>query len=246
MSVESTNNSAPLPQGWAKEAKDVGRDALPIMLAIAPYALVFGVYGVDQGLSSVEVLLASATIFAVASQYVMVDLMGQDVPIWSILLAVLAVNFRHVLYSASLTPSLGAFSSWQKILAFFVLTDPQFASSAARSARHSLRPSYYFSYALGVYFIWICANILGSFFGRWMGDLSRFGLDFLLPMFFASLVIGFRHTRGFSWVLAASVSVSLAAYFLIGSPWHITLGGLAGIATAALRSAPKSSGGLNA
>ncbi|GAA6208387.1 AzlC family ABC transporter permease [Cognatishimia sp. WU-CL00825] len=219
------------------------RDALPILLAIAPYALVFGVYGIDQGMSSTEVLLASATIFAVASQYVMVELMGQDVPIWSILLAVLAVNFRHVLYSASLVQSLQAFSGTQKALAFFFLTDPQFASSAARATRQKLRPSYYFSYALVVYFVWICANILGSYFGRWLGDLSRFGLDFLLPMFFASLVIGFRHRPGFSWVLTVSVMVSLAAFYLIGSPWHITLGGFAGIATAALRNAPKSKGG---
>lgn len=224
----------------ASEIKDGLRDALPIVLAIAPYSVVFGAFAVDQGLTPAEILLASATIFAVASQYVMVNLMGQDVPIWSILLAVLAVNFRHVLYSAALTKHLRPFAPWQKLAAFFLLVDPQYATCAARGAVRPIRPSYYFSYAAIVYIAWMCSNLIGVLFGGLMGDPSRLGLDLLLPMFFASLVIGFRNRPRFPWVLLASVTTSLVAFFAIGSPWHITLGGFAGILTAAMMSKPTS------
>lgn len=230
-----SNNSAVI----RAEIKQGLQDALPITLAIVPYAVVFGAFAIDQGLSIFGVLLASATMFGVAGQYVMVELMGQDVPVWSILVAVLAVNFRHVLYSASLQNQLGAFALWQKALAFFLLTDPQYASSAARAEQHSILPSYYFSYAFVVYGAWMVANVFGVLFGGLLGDISRLGLDLLLPMFFASLVISFRKRPRFAPVLLVSVSVAVSAYFFIGSPWHITLGGFSGIFTAAILSKPK-------
>ena len=66
---------------------------LPILPAIFPFGGVFGALAVEQGLSSGEVFLASMTIFAGASQYAMLDLMGQNVPAWSIVLAVFCRQF---------------------------------------------------------------------------------------------------------------------------------------------------------
>ena len=89
-----------------------------------------------------------------------------------------------------------------------------------------------------VYVVWMLSNLLGALFGNLLGDISRFGMDMILPMFFASLVVGFRKKPRFSTVLLTSVSVSILAFFTVGSPWHITLGGLSGILVAALLSKP--------
>ena len=43
----------------------------------------------------------SATVYAGASQMVGIELFGNKVPPWLIVLSIFAVNFRHVLYSAS-------------------------------------------------------------------------------------------------------------------------------------------------
>lgn len=221
-----------------QDIRDGMRESVPILLAVAPYAVVFGAFALDRGLSPFEVMLASASIYGAASQYAMVDLMGQDVPIWSILLAVFAVNARHVLYSASLQPALGQFSKLQKLAAFFLLVDPQYASSHQRADHQGLRPAYYFAYGLTLYASWVSANILGVLFGGLMGEPSRFGLDLLLPMFFMCLVFGFRAKPRFTVILVISVGAALAAFYLIGSPWHIMLGGLSGILTAAALSDP--------
>ena len=77
------------------------RDGLPVMLAVTFFGALFGATGVSNGLTFWQTVGASASAFAGASQFVFLDLYNQQVPVWSVLLAVFAVNFRHVLYSAS-------------------------------------------------------------------------------------------------------------------------------------------------
>lgn len=220
------------------DTRDALRDVFPVASAIAPYSAVFGALAIEEGMSLTELLVTSGSIYAVASQYVMLELMVQGVAVWSILLAVLAVNFRHVLYSAAAVRWLGEFNPWQRILAFFLLVDPQYATCEARHTSRVITPTYYFTYAMCVYVVWMLSNLLGALFGSLLGDVSRFGMDMILPMFFASLVVSFRKKPRFTSVLVTSVSVSILAYFTIGSPWHITLGGLSGILVAAILSKP--------
>ncbi len=222
----------------ASDIKDGVKDVSPILFAIVPFAAVFGAVAIESGLSFGETMLTSLSIYAAASQYVMIDLMGQNVPVWSIVLAVFAVNFRHVLYSASIGRTMGAFSTLQKALAFFLLVDPQFASSESRAAKSGLRPAYYFAYAAMIYSTWIAANCVGALFGSLIDSPATYGLDFILPLYFTGLVAGFHKRPNFAPVLAISASVSLLAWFTIGSPWHITFGGIAGLITAAALSKP--------
>ncbi len=222
------------------EIRDGVKDAAPVLVAVAPFSAVFGAVAIEQGLSFQEMLLACLTIYAVASQYVMVELLGQGVPAWSVVLSVFAINFRHVLYSAAIGRSMGNFSGPQKALAFFLLVDPQYAASEARAARSGLRPAYYFSYAATVYVTWIVTSSLGALFGSLIDNVERYGVDFILPIYFTGLVVGFHKRPNFLPVLVVSGVVSLAVYFTIGTPWHITLGGLAGLVVAAVLSRPES------
>ncbi|NKB51839.1 MAG: branched-chain amino acid ABC transporter permease [Rhizobiaceae bacterium] len=221
-----------------RDVLDGIRDVLPITLGVLPFAGVFGALAIERGLSLGELTLASMTIYAGASQYAMLDLMGQGVPPWSIVLAVFAINFRHLLYSASLGRRLAAFSIWQKVIAFFLLVDPLFASAETRAFKQGLRPAYYFSYGTFLYAIWMASNFIGALFGSLIADPAAFGLDFILPLYFTGLVIGFHRRPNFLPVLVISIAASLAVWFTIGSPWHISLGGLAGLLAAALLSKP--------
>ncbi len=223
---------------YLSEIKDGMRDAVPILIAVVPFSAVFGAVAIESGLSFNEMLLTSLSIYAVASQYVMVDLMGQDVPAWSIVLAVFAINFRHVLYSASIGREMKAFSSLQKAIAFFFLVDPQYAASEVRASRSGLQPAYYFSYAAIVYITWIISNCAGGLFGSLIEEPAKYGIDFILPLYFTGLVAGFHKRPNFASVLIVSGGVSLVAFFTIGSPWHITLGGIAGLVMAAVLSRP--------
>lgn len=224
----------PPPPSWRREALAGARDATPVLLALLPIAMLFGAVARGAGLSFAELMFASASIYAVASQYVMVDLLGQGVPLWSVVLAVFAVNFRHLLYSAAIGRHLQQFSTAQKVLAFFLLVDPQYAASEARAQGLGLRPSYYFAYAAMVYGPWLSANAVGASFGSLIAQPEALALDFILPLYFAGLVAGFHRRPQFALVLGCSVTAAGATYLALGSPSHITVGALCGIAAAAL------------
>lgn len=209
------------------------RDSLPIVAAAAPFGLLFGALAVDNGLSVGEAVLMSATVYAGASQMVGIELFGSEVAPWLIVFSVFAVNFRHVLYSAALGRKMGLIPGWRKAVAFFFLIDPQFAAAEARSEKgHPLTMAWFMGMALPIYLFWILEAWLGALFGSLIANPEIYGLDFLLAIYFLGLVLGFRGRA--NWlpvVLAASVG-SVGAYFFVGSPWHVSLGALAGIAVA--------------
>ncbi|GLQ18039.1 AzlC family ABC transporter permease [Maritalea porphyrae] len=213
-------------------------DALPILVAVIPFGALFGAVAVKSGLDIPTAVFASASIYAGASQFVMLDLLGQQVPVWSIILAVFAVNFRHVLYSASISQHLDRFTPLQKALSFFFLVDPQFATGEARAEQGKLTPAYYFGYAAPLYSVWILVSWMGALFGGLIEDPAVYGIDFILPLYFMGLVMGFRQRRFFWPILGVSATVSMIAYFTLGNPWHIAAGGIAGMLLGAAMSKP--------
>ena len=69
----------------------------------------------------------SATFYGGASQMVGIELFGQKIAPWLIVLSIFAVNFRHVLYSAAVGPAHRRIGrSCARALGYFVLTDPQY------------------------------------------------------------------------------------------------------------------------
>lgn len=217
------------------EAWEGARRTAPILLAVLPFAAVFGALAMERGWSAGEVLLASGTIYAGASQYVMLDLWGQGVAPWLIVLTVFAVNARHLLYSAAIGRRLGAFSTVRKVLAFALLVDPQFAESEARSRETRLTPAFYFGYGLALWLSWMSANVLGIAFGGLVEEPSAWGLDMVLPLYFLALVVSMRSADRFGGIVVVSGATALATFAWLGTPWHIMAGGVAGMAYAALR-----------
>lgn len=210
--------------------------ALPILPAVAPFGMLYGALAIAEGFTPFETMLATATIFAGASQYLMLEMIGQHVGALAIVLAVLAVNFRHVLYSAAMGRRLGNFANWQKAVAFALMVDPAFAAADQRARTVGLQPAWYFGYAGLVYVLWLIANVIGIVFGGLIEEPSRFGLDFILPLYFLGIVMGFRHSAGFLPVVGASIAGSLLLHATIGAPYHIFGGAMFGLALAALRS----------
>lgn len=214
------------------------KDCLPIMLAVIFFAMLFGATGVNNGLSIGNTVLSSAVVFAGASQFVFLDLFNQKVPVWSILLAVFAVNFRHVLYSASLGRFMNGFGWWKKYVGFFLLADPVFGAGETRAETKTLRPAYYFGFAFPLYPIWVGFTFVGAWFGKLITNPEAFGFDMLLSIYFLSLLMGFRARANWLSTVLASGTVSLLVYNTLGAPWHIMLGAVAGIILAAFLGKP--------
>ena len=90
-----------------------------------------------------------------------------------------------------------------------------------------------------IYVPWQIMTLLGAIFGQMIGDPSAIGLDVLLPIYFMSLVLGFRKRDNWLPVVAVSAVASVVAMHVVGSPWHVSIGALAGILLAACLPLPK-------
>ncbi|MBP1883298.1 AzlC family ABC transporter permease [Sinorhizobium mexicanum] len=211
------------------------RSGFPIMLAASPFGALFGALAVDNGFTIADAVFMSATVYAGASQMVGIELFGNNVQPWLVVLSVFAVNFRHVLYSASIAKYISHFSFGQKLLAFFLLVDPQYAETEQRGERGlPVTFAWYLGFGLVIYVPWIINTLVGAIFGQLIGDPKSIGLDVLLPIYFLGLVLGFRKRDRFLPVVATSAVASVAAMHFVGSPWHVSIGALAGILLAAV------------
>jgi predicted branched-subunit amino acid permease len=209
------------------------RASVPIIAAVLPFGLLFGTLAIDNGLTGLEAMLMSGIIFGGASQMVGIQLFGEHVAPWLIVLSIFAVNFRHVLYSAAFGRRIANWPFLQKALGFFLLTDPQFAE-AERRIEHGQKLSFVWYIGMGAP-IWVFAVAmagLGAHFGKLIHDPKALGLDFLLPIYFLGMVMSFRKRPLWLPVVAVSAVASVLAVRLVGSPWHIALGAIAGIAVA--------------
>ena len=208
---------------------------LPVVLAAAPFGLLFGALAVDNGLSVLEATLMSAAIYGGASQMVGIELFGQTVAPWLVVLSIFAVNFRHVLYSAAIGRRISHWPAAQQAIAYFFLTDPQYAE-AERKAEEEKGVGFvwYLGMALAIYVPWVVESWIGATFGSLIPDPQALGIDFLLPIYFLGLVMEFRDRPLWLPVVAVSAVASVVAYNTVGSPWHVSIGAATGILLAAV------------
>lgn len=229
MSAETLTENSPASDFWLGV-----RASIPTVVAASPFALLFGALAVDNGMSVTEATLMSATIYGGASQMVGIELFGHQVAPWLIVLSIFAVNFRHVLYSASVGPRLAHWPPIKQAIAYFFLVDPQYAEAEVKSERgEEVTFVWYMGMALPIYILWVALSAAGAAFGGLIPNPHAIGLDFLLPIYFLGLVTEFRDRPLWLPVVLISAAASILAYKFVGSPWHVSIGAAAGIVFAA-------------
>jgi predicted branched-subunit amino acid permease len=210
------------------------KSALPVIVSSAPFGMLFGALAVDNGFSVSEAVLMSAAVFGGASQMVGIELFGQHVAPWLIVLSIFAVNFRHILYSPAVGRRIRHWPAAMQALAFFLMTDPQYAEAEIKGERgEEVTFAWYMGMGLAIYVCWVFEAWLGATFGSLIPDPHAIGLDFLLPIYFLGLVMSFRSRPLWLPVVIASAAASILAYKTVGSPWHVSIGALAGVLFAA-------------
>lgn len=211
------------------------RDSIPLVVASAPFGMLFGVLAIDNGFTVGEAVLMSVAVYAGASQIVGIDLFGQNAAPWLIVLSIFAVNFRITLYSAGMVRTVRSWRLPAKLSGLFLLTDMNYALAEAHlQTRGPVGIVWYFTVSLIAYLTWILDTWIGAVFGRMIRDPHAWGMDFVVTIFFFSLALGFRKRRGWLAVTLASAAGSMIADATVGSPWHVSIGAISGISAAVL------------
>ena len=190
------------------------RDAAPFVLVVVPFALLFGVVATEAGLNIAETMGMSVLVIAGAAQFAALQQMVADTPTVMILATALAVNLRMAMYSASLTPFLGAAPLWQRACAAYLMVDQSYMLSVAKYETEPdltlrERVHYYFGTMILIGPAWYVASLVGALVGKAIPP--EFALDFAVPITFLAMIAPMLRTL--AHVAAAATSVVLALAF---------------------------------
>lgn len=207
------------------------RHGAPFVLIVAPFGALFGVLATEAGLHVAETMIFSMSVFAGAAQLTAIQMLNDGAPTIIALASALAVNLRMAMYSASLTPFLGAAPLWQRAFISYFTVDQSYALSIARFETHprmtlAERVRYFFGTVTPIVPAWYVASLAGAVLGTRIPD--SWALDFALPITF--LAIAAPMLRTLAHVAAAFVAVTVAL-LSAGLPFNLGLmvGGVAGM-----------------
>src|SRR5687767_13127581 len=100
------------------------RSAVPLMIGVAPFGVVFGALAVSAGMSPIQALGMSIIVLAGSSQFIAAGLIDSNTPFLIIVLTTFIVNLRHFLYSASLANFFSPLSTgWKALLAYMMVDE---------------------------------------------------------------------------------------------------------------------------
>jgi 4-azaleucine resistance transporter AzlC len=205
-------------------------DTAGIAVSAVGFGFVFGLAARNAGYSVVEAGAMSVIGFAGAAQFAAVGYVSAGLPWAPIVVLTLFLNARHLLYSASLAPSLRSVPFLQRAAMAHVLTDEAFALAATHFRRLGRVdvPGYWIGAVVGVFIPWNLATLAGVLLGGVIPDPSRFGLDVVFPAAMAGLALGLSTERREVTAAGAGAAIGVVLSLLIGPAVGIVAGGLLG------------------
>ncbi|SHF35829.1 Predicted branched-chain amino acid permease (azaleucine resistance) [Ruegeria intermedia] len=199
------------------------RDGTPFIFVAVPFGTLFGVFATEAGLNIVQTMAFTSTVFAGAAQFAALQLLQDGTPTAIILISALAVNLRMAMYSASLTPYLGAAPLWQRAFAAYLTVDQSYACSIVQFEKEpgmtvAQRMAYFVGSVTPITPLWILATYLGAVLGTRIPE--SWALDFALPITFLAMIGPMMRTP--AHVVAALVAI-LVSLLCAEVPYNLGL-----------------------
>src|SRR4051812_12928524 len=207
------------------------RLAVPVTPGMMAFGLAVGATAARKGFGFIDHLLMNLFVYAGMSQLVAMEVWPQDygaVALAGLAVLCATINARMLLMSASLQPWLGGLPPWQIYPALHLLTDPSWLISMRYRAQGGSDAGVFIGSSAILAVVWIVAVSAGYWLGVLMADPRVFGVDLVMPIFFAAMLVplwrGAR--RSIAWVVAGAVALFVQQ--IIGGWWFIVAGAVAG------------------
>lgn len=200
----------------------------PLSLFVIPFGFGFGVAAIEQGLTGPQALVMSAAVFSGAAQFASLDFWPHPTNLISVALVVFAINGRHVITGAALSPWLNQLPLFKRWLALGLLSDPNFTDSHRAFQAGEKDVGILLGGGLVLWLNWVLGTAIGIYAGTTAGSLQTFGFDVVMVCFFATVMTErLKHRSAIApAVLATCVSVLTLGWLPAG--WNIIAAALVG------------------
>jgi len=207
----------------------------PVIVSLFATGLVFGTLAAQKGLTLLDALAMSGFVYAGLAQVVSLQSWPQEVTLATLLtlmLVTLTVNLRFFLMSITFRPWFGTLPAWQAYPILFFVTDVGWLRAMRYRAEGGRDVGFFLGGGIFLHAVWLVSTAAGVVFANWLTNPRALGIDLLLPIFFATLLIpawkGPR--RAVPWLVAGIAAV--AVQWLIEGYWYIIAGAVSGAASA--------------
>lgn len=214
------------------------KQTIPIALSVVIYGISFGILAHQAGLSLSESLLMSSLVFAGTSQFIVLEMWISPLPITAIIFTTLAINLRHILMGAAISPWFVKIPTWKAYGCLFFLNDETWALTIGESVKGRKSESiagFFLGSGLTVFIAWVSATVIGQNLGSAIADPTSWGLDFAFTAVFIALL--FFLWKGKSNILpwtVAAIAAIVSERWMSGQ-WYILIGGLTGSLVGAIQ-----------
>ncbi|MEI2414552.1 AzlC family ABC transporter permease [Orrella sp. JC864] len=204
------------------------RQLAPLSAFVVVFGAAFGLAAIQAGLDDASIVVMSALVFAGASQFAALELWGPQIPLFTMLVTVFAVNARHLLMGATLYPWLRALPPAQRYGTMLLASDANWA--LCMQALHRGQPGLglLVGGGLALWVSWVLGTWLGLYFGNAIQDPTRLGLDMVMGCFLLAMVAGADKNLRTLAVWGVAAGASLLAYRYLPENSHVIVGALAG------------------
>ncbi len=200
----------------------------PIGMFVAAFGAAFGLAATQAGMVNTTTLIMSMVVFTGTAQFAILDLWGPELPLFTILLTVFAINSRHLLMGATLYPWLRQLPPAQRYGVMLVVSDANWAMAMQTFNRKEPGLGVLLGGGIALWLYWVLGTWLGVYFGNVISNPKAFGIDMVMACFLLALVLDTQKSLStfITWGVAATAS--LLAYWFLPENSHVIVGALAG------------------
>jgi predicted branched-subunit amino acid permease len=207
------------------------RLGLPVTPGVIAFGLIVGAVAERVGFTFVEHMALTVLVYSGIAQLVALEIWPKLIDIGTVatLSALTAViGSRLFLMSVSMRPWFGKIPRWQAYTGLFLLTDASWLIAMRYQGEGGRDPAVYFGAAIIITLGWIAGTIVGYFLGGFVVEPKKYGLDLVLPVFFAAMLVPLWSgpRRAIGWGVAGLVAV--AAQQVLPGYWFIIIGAVCG------------------
>ncbi|NVO58681.1 AzlC family ABC transporter permease [Rhodobacteraceae bacterium B1Z28] len=200
----------------------------PMSIFVIPFGVGFGIAAIEQGLTVLQAMVLSVSVFSGAAQFAALEFWPKPVDLVSIALVMFAVNARHIVIGAALSPWLNQLPLWARWSALSLLSDPNFADSRPAFQSGERDAGILLGGGLILWLNWVCGTALGALAGAKIGDLQAYGFDVVMVCFFAAAITGQLKQRSTIVPAILAFGIAVATLGWLPTGWNIIVAALVG------------------
>lgn len=215
------------------------KDIVPLAIGVAIYGLAFGVLAAQANMSSLQVGIMGATVFAGAAQIMAIERLVAGAGAIAAIVAAVALNLRLILITASVQNIFQGRPWWQRLLGAHMATDENWALLVATQVS-GIKVGYWYLIGGGLCLLatWCIATVVGLLFASAIPEPRALGMDFAFTAAFIAIARSLWRGRAdvIPWLISFTVIALCTWTGALESSWALILGGLCGAASAGILS----------